>query len=172
MPGDQAPGHPHPLYAPPQQRFQPPPKKSNLKWILGVTTVLIAVLLFAACSTVVNGLNEGGNHQEKARTMMTMADTLPEEDWQLLARFDPKVEQGCLSIDIECVRLSATWLVPHQVTTEEAASRLGVDCSDAARTSKGCPRENSAEGITARVHVYPADDAPGSWKVTIDLRAK
>lgn len=121
---------------------------------------------------MVNGINGGGDHQEKARTMMAMADTLPEEDWQLKVRVDPKVEQGCLSIDIECVRLNAVWSVPHEVTMEDAAARLGLDCSDAAMTYKGCPRKNSTDGITADLRIYPAEDAPGTWKVIIDLRAK
>jgi hypothetical protein len=175
MPVHRAHGHPYPQYGPPQQQFQPPPKKSKLKWIpgaVGVASVLFVLLLFAGCFAVANGINEGGNHQEKARTMMAMADNLPEEDWQLLGRFDPKVEQGCLSIDIECVRLSATWRVPHEVTMKDAASRLGLDCSDSARTYKGCPRKNSTDGITADLRIYPAEDAPGTWQVTIDLRAK
>ena len=110
-------------------------------WVRWVVTVLFVLLLFAGCSAFVNGINEGGNHQEKVRTMMGMADNLPESDWQLVGRFDPKVEQGCLSIDIECVRLNASWSVPHEVTVEDAAARLGLDCSDSARTNKGCPRK-------------------------------
>ncbi|WP_104173493.1 hypothetical protein [Arthrobacter sp. Y81] len=137
-----------------------------------MATVLFVLLLFAACTTMVNGINEGGDHQEKARTMMAMADHLPEEDWQLIVRVDPKVEQGCLSIDIECVRLNASWSVPHEVTKEDAASRLGLDCSDSARTYKGCPRKNSTDGITADLRIYPAKNAPGTWQVAIDLRAR
>ena len=175
MPAQQPQGPPHPQYWPPQQRFQPPPKKSKPGWILGavgVVTVLFVLLLFAGCSALVNGINEGGNHQEKVRTMMAMADNLPQEDWQLKGRFDPKVEQGCLSIDIECVRLNAVWSVPHEVTMADAAARLGLDCSDSARTYKGCPRKNSTDGITADLRIYPAEDAPGTWKVIIDLRAR
>lgn len=47
MPVYQAPGPPYAQYGTPQQRFQPPPKKGKLKWILGalgVATVVIADL--------------------------------------------------------------------------------------------------------------------------------
>jgi hypothetical protein len=176
MPAQQPHGHPYPQHGPPQQRFQPPPKKSKLGWMLGavgVVTVLIAVLLFAGCSALVSAINGGGSHEEKSRTMIARADNLPESDWQLVGRSDPKVESGCLSIDIQCVRLNATWSVPHEVSWEDAASRLGMDLERAkAGYYSGCRKAEEGDGDTAMLCISPSEEAENTWDVSIELRAK
>lgn len=177
----QGPPHPYPPYGPPQQRFQPPQRKSKLGWILGTVgavAVLFLVLVFyfvlAAVSSTVNGINGGGNHEEKAQAMIARADKMPESDWEPVSRVDPKVEGFCLSIDIECVRLRAVWSVPYEPSLGSVAARLGLDADEAASGAyPGCLKNQEKDGSsTASVCVHPAPNREDAWFVSIDLRAK
>lgn len=163
-------------YGPPQMQFQPPPKKSKLKWILGgigVAAALLVLLLFAGCSALVSGINGGGSHEEKTRALIARADNLPESDWKLVARNDPNVEPGCLSIDIQCVRLNATWSVPREVNWDDAGTRLGMDLAAAkAGISSACRKTQEGDGGSAMLCISPSEDAGNTWVVSIDLRAK
>lgn len=176
MPAQQPQGPPYAQYGPPQPRFQPQRKKSKRTWILGavgVATVMLAVLLFAGCTALVSAVNGGSSHAEKTRTMIARADNLPESDWTLVGRNNPKVEPGCLSIDIQCVRLNATWSVPRELSWEDAASRLGMDLEGArAGTGSGCLKADEGDGGFARLCIKPSEDAADTWTVSIELRAK
>ena len=160
----------------PHEGYGPPQKKSVLGWILGslgAVAVVFFILLFAACSTMVNGINGGGNHQEKIKTMIARADNVPESDWELVGRSDPKVESGCLSIDVACVRLNATWSVAHKVSLEGTASRLGMDMSGPPMGRyTGCIKSDLEDGSTANVCINPAPGQEDSWLVSINLTAK
>ena len=169
----QGPPHPYPPYGPPQPRFQKPPRKSNLGWILGAVAVVFFILLFAGCSTMVNGINAGGNHKEKVKTMIARADNVPESDWELVGRSDPKVESAYLSIDVACVRLNATWSVAHKVSLEGTASRLGMDMSGPPMGRyTGCIKSDLEDGSTANVCINPAPGQEDSWLVSVNLTAK
>lgn len=169
-------------YGPPQQQFQsqqpfrPPRKKGKLGWVLGgvgVATALIVAVLFAGCASVASLINNGGSHEAKARAMTAKADNLPESDWQLVGRSDPKVESGCLSIDIPCVRLSATWAVPHRVGLADAASRLGMKTSGPPMgLFSGCLEDKEKDGSTSRVCIEADPALDDTWRVSINLTAK
>lgn len=171
----QPPGY-GPQYGPPQQQFQPQPKKGGLGWVLGgvgVAAALIIAVLFAGCPSVASLINNGGSHEDKARAMMAKADNLPEIDWQLVGRSDPKVESGCLSVDVACVRLSATWAVPHKVGLADAASRLGMKTSGPPMgLFSGCLEDKVTDGSTSRVCIDPDPDLEDTWQVSINLTAK
>ncbi len=138
---------PRPQYGPPRQWGPPQPKKkSKLGWILGGIGIFVLILLFAGCSALVNAINGGGSHAEKAKAVMAAADNAPEGDWVLTHRSDPKVEAGCLSIDTSCVRLRAEWKVDHRVSLNDVATRIGMDVSKSKLSEDGCIKENDRDG--------------------------
>jgi hypothetical protein len=138
-------GHPPPQ--PPRQWGPPQPKKkSKLGWILGGIGIFVLILLFAGCSALVNSINGGGSHAEKAKAVMAAADNAPEGDWVLTHRSDPKVEAGCLSIDTACIKLRAEWRVDHPVSLNDVATRIGMDVSKSKLSEDGCIKENDPDG--------------------------
>ena len=163
-------------YGPPPNWQQPPQKKSKLGWILGgvgVFVILMGVLLFAGCSALVSEINGGGgSHEEKAKAMVAAADNVPEDDWVLVGRSDPKFEPGCLSIDIECLRLRATWSVDHKVALTDAASRLGMDMSGAQPSGSysGCIKSDPHDGNSTTsicINEDPKDE--GTYLVSVNM---
>jgi len=154
------------------QQFQPP-RKSRLGWILGgvgVATALIIALLFTGCTAAVSLLENGGSHDEDVRALIAKADLLPQSDWQLVERSDPKVDFGCVS---DCVRLDATWSVPHKVGLADTAGRLGVHISGPPMgLFSGCMADDMKDGGHARVCIDPAPDLEDSWLVSINLSRK
>jgi hypothetical protein len=134
---------------------------------------IVAFFVFTAFSSIASGINGGGNHQEKAQAMMARADNVPESDWELVGRSDPKVEIGCLSIDIACVRLNATWSVTHKVSLEDAASRLGMEVTGPPMGRfTGCIKADNQDGSTDNICINPARDKADTWIVSINLTAK
>ena len=163
-------------YGPPPHWQQPPQKKSKLGWILGgvgVFVILMGVLLFAGCSALVSEINGGGgSHEEKAKAMVAAADNVPEDDWVLVGRSDPKFEPGCLSIDIECLRLRATWSVDHKVALTDAASRLGMDMSGAQPSGSysGCIKSDPHDGnSTTSICINEDPKAEGTYLVSVNM---
>ena len=158
----------------PSRQPQVPQKKNKLGWILGgagAATALIVVLLFAGCAAVADAVKNGGSNEEKAQAMIAKADDLPQSDWQLVERSDP--DTGCLSTDIACVRLNATWSVNHKVGLEDTAGRLGVDISGPPMGRyTGCLKSEMEDGGMARVCIDPAPDLDDNWLVSIELTAK
>jgi hypothetical protein len=164
-------------YAAQPEPSQPPPippKKNKLGWILagaGAATALIVILLFAGCAALADAVKNGGSNEEKAQAMVSKAHDLPQSDWQLVERSDP--DTGCLSADIACVRLNATWSVNHKVGLEDSAARLGVDISGPPMGRyTGCLKSEMEDGGMARVCIDPAPDLDDNWLVSIELTAK
>lgn len=102
--------------------------------------------------------------------MVTAADAVPEDDWTLVGRSDPKVEPGCLSIDIACVRLSATWSVDHDVNIDDVGSRIGVDM-DGARPglSSGCLVHDRSGNSRTEICVNENPKSTGEYLVSINM---
>ena len=100
--------------------------------------------------------------------MIAKADNFPQKDWQLVERSDP--DTGCVSTDTACVRLNATWSVPHRVGMAETASRLGVDMSGPPMgLFSGCLKSGTDDGGMARVCIDPVPDLDDNWLVSIEL---
>jgi len=167
-----------PYYGPPPPEWQGPPprKKSRFGWVLGgiaLAVTLLSILGFVGCSVLTHEINGGGGTQaEKAREMIARADNLPEDDWVLVFRFDPKVDPGCLSIDTSCLRLSARWSVDHRVSLEEAADRFGMKSNSDGPVlgrNAGCIKTES-DG-TSRESLCIEESAEGSdtYEVTIQM---
>jgi hypothetical protein len=176
-------------YSAPQQNIQggpPPPhwpqpsqKKSKLGWILGsigVAAALVGVLLFVGYPALVNAINGGGkSHDEKVHAMIATADNVPEADWVLLDRSDPKLEAECLASDAPCLRLNATWSVDHRVGLSDVASRLGIDMSGAPPSGRyiGCMQDEPSGGVgIVNLCIDEAPDAEESYLVAVILREK
>lgn len=146
-------------------------KTARIVGIVIGAVVLVAVLLFAGCSALVNQINGGGgSHAEKAEAMMTLADKAPEADWQLLNRYDPKVDNGCLSIDTPCLKLSASWAVNHFVEADEIATRMGLSTEDS--TPSAMSGHCTVFGIKqtggpTEICVSDSKDQPGDYQVDI-----
>ena len=120
---------------------------------------------------LVDAVKNGGSNEEKAQAMVAKANNLPESDWQLVERSDP--DTGCLSSDIACVRLNATWSVNHRVGLADTAGRLGVDMSGPPMgLFSGCLKSEMEDGGMARVCIDPAPDLEDNWLVSIELTAK
>ena len=148
----------------PSRQPQVPQKKNKLGWILGgagAATVLIVVLLFAGCAAVADAVKNGGSNEEKAQAMIAKADDLPQSDWQLVERSDP--DTGCLSTDIACVRLNATWSVNHKVGLEDTAG--GWEWTSAARPWAGTPVASSPKWRTEAWQGF-ASTPPRIWTTT------
>jgi hypothetical protein len=159
---------------PPMPAHQPQaPPKNRPGWILGgagVAIALIAVLVFAGCAALA-GSNKGASDAEMAQAMIAKADDLPEKDWQLVERSDP--DPGGVATDSACVRLNATWSVPHRVGLADTASRLGVDMSGPPMgLFSGCLKSGMEDGGMARVCIDPVPDLDDNWLVSIELTAE
>lgn len=146
-------------------------KTARIVGIVVGSVVLVAVLLFAGCSALVNQINGGdGSHAEKAAAMVAAVDRVPESDWTLLNRHDPKVDNGCLSIDAPCLKLSASWIVEYQVDAEDVQSRMGLNMDPAGYSVFGPPCHSSVSSDgTGRMDICINDskDRPGSYQVDI-----
>lgn len=159
-----------PVYGPPAPRKK---KTGRILVIVGVAVFAVIGLLFAGCSALVSEINGGGgSHTAKASEMMTAADKAPESDWQLLNRYDPKVENGCLSIDTPCLKLSASWLVDHTVDAYEVGSRMGLNMEDAKVASRApsCTVSVLPDGISrTEICINDSKEEPGAYQVDIHM---
>lgn len=151
----------------------PAPRK-RLGWILGIIGVSVTIciiLISAGCSMLVKEINGGGgSHSEKASAMMAAADRAPESDWKLLNRYDPKIDNGCLSIDTPCLKLSASWLVDHPVDSYEIGSRMGLNMAESGSSSMGanCTSTVSGDGTgKTEICIHDSKDSPGDYQVDV-----
>jgi uncharacterized protein YceK len=153
---------------------QPAPRKKKTGRILvivGVSLVAVIGLLFAGCSALVSNINGGsGSHTEKAAAMVAAADRVPESDWTLLNRYNPKVDNGCLSIDTPCLKLSASWSVDYAVDPEGIANRMGLNMRPSGSSIFGPPCTSfvSSDGTGKMdICINESKDLPGSYQVDI-----
>jgi uncharacterized protein YceK len=146
-------------------------KTARIVGIVVGAVALVVVLLFAGCSAVVNQINGGGGSaSEKAAAMVAAADRVPENDWTLLNRYDPKVDNGCLSIDTPCLKLSASWVVEYAVDPEDVLSRMGLNMNPAGYSVFGppCSSSESSDGTgKTDICINDSKDQPGSYQVDI-----
>jgi hypothetical protein len=157
----------------------PPPQKKNgskFWWILGsivMAVTLLSILGFAGCSALAQEINGGGGSQaEKASAMVTRVDNVPESDWVVRFRDDPKVDPGCLSIDTSCLKLTAGWLVDHQISLSDVANRFGmkgVSEGSPSGSFTGCIKREE-EGISKEsLCIDESPDDSGTYLVTIRM---
>lgn len=131
--------------------------------------VLIVGLGITGYYAFVNQINGGGGHSEKAAAMMDAADKAPESDWTLRSRQDPKVDQGCLSIDTTCLKLTVSWQVDHEVDPYEVAKRMGLNTEKTTGSALGESCVNFLMVDTGNAEICsPADSKePGLYQVNI-----
>lgn len=145
-------------------------KTGQILAIVAISLTAFSILIFTG-SILIKAINGGnGNSSEKVAAMMTAADKAAESDWKLQNRYDPKVDNGCLSIDTACLKLSASWLVDHSVDGHEVGARMGLNMDSAVSvsTSVSCTASMSSDGSgKTDICVYESKDKPGEYKVDI-----